>query len=121
MILMAEKGIRSEIYYSVYQYGKATNTHLKDYDRNKELSYIQYWDANHLYGWAMSQKFPVKIFKWVTDVSKIDEIFMKCYNEKRDKGSFLEVDDILKIYIVFKTIYPFFPKKKIWKSRKACS
>ena len=50
MILMAEKGIRSEIYYFVYQYGKATNTHLKDYDRNKELSYIQYWDANHLYG-----------------------------------------------------------------------
>ena len=50
MILMREKGIRSEIYYSVYQYGKATNTHLKDYDRNKELSYIQYWDANHLYG-----------------------------------------------------------------------
>ena len=50
MILKKEKGIRSEIYYSVYQYGKATNTHLKDYDRNKELSYIQYWDANHLYG-----------------------------------------------------------------------
>ena len=36
MILMGEKGIRSEIYYSVYQYGKATNKHLKDYDRNKD-------------------------------------------------------------------------------------
>ena len=60
----------------------------------------------------MSQTLPVKIFKWVTDVSKIGESFIKCYNEKRDKGSFLEVDDILKIYIVFKTIYPFFPKKK---------
>ena len=66
----------------------------------------------------MSQKLPVKIFKWVTDVSKIDESFIKCYNEKRDKGSFLEVDDILKIYIVFKTIYPFFPKKKYEKVEK---
>ena len=67
----------------------------------------------------MSQKLPAKIFKWVTDVSKIDECFIKCYNEKRDKGSFLEIDDILKIYIVFKTIYPFFPKKKNMKKSKS--
>ena len=24
----------------------------KDYDKNKESSYIQYWDINNLYGWA---------------------------------------------------------------------
>ena len=40
MVLMIERGIKSEIHYSVYQYGKATNKHMKDYDRNKELSYI---------------------------------------------------------------------------------
>ena len=38
---------------------------LKNYDKNIELSYIMYLDANNLYGWAMSQNLPAKGFKWV--------------------------------------------------------
>ena len=34
---------------------------MKDYDKNKQSSYFQYWDANNLHGWAMSQKLKVKI------------------------------------------------------------
>ena len=30
--------------------------------KNKESSYLKYWDVNNLYSWAMSQKPPVKIF-----------------------------------------------------------
>ena len=30
------------------------NKYMKDYNKNKELSYIQYWDVNNLYGWTMS-------------------------------------------------------------------
>ena len=33
---------------------------MKTYDKNKESSNLNYWDANSLYGWAVSQKLPVK-------------------------------------------------------------
>ena len=37
---------------------------MKNYNNNEESSYIQYLDANNLYGWAMSKKLPVNGFKW---------------------------------------------------------
>ena len=39
--------------------------------------YIQYLDANNLYGWAMSQKFPVDGFKWKKNILKFNEDFIK--------------------------------------------
>ena len=41
---------------------------MKNYDEDKESSYIQYLHANNLYGWTMSQKLPVNNFKWVEDI-----------------------------------------------------
>ena len=46
----------------------------------------------NLYGWAMSQKLPVNGFKWVENLSKFNEDFLKNYDENSDKGYFLEVD-----------------------------
>ena len=40
----------------------------------------------------MSQPLPVDGFKWVKNVSKIDEDFIKNYDEDSDKGYILEVD-----------------------------
>ena len=50
MLLMVEEGIRGEICYSIHRYAKANNKYMKDYDKNIESSYIQYLDANNLYG-----------------------------------------------------------------------
>ena len=54
MLLMVEKGIRGGICHSIYPYAKA-NKYMKDYAKNEESPYIQYWDVNNLYGWAMSK------------------------------------------------------------------
>ena len=68
MLLMVEEGIRGGICHSIHRYAKANNKYMKNYDKNKESSYIQYLDANNLYGWAMSQKLPVNGFKWIKNV-----------------------------------------------------
>ena len=91
ILLMVEKGIRGGICHSIYRYAKANNKYMKDYDKNKESSYFQYWDVNNLYGWTMSQKLSVNNFKWIKDTSQFNEDFIKNYNEESDKGYFLEV------------------------------
>ena len=93
MLLMIEEGIRSGICHAVHRYAKANNEYMKDYEESKESSYIQYLDANNLYGAAMSEKLPINGFKWVNDISKIDKKFVKSYDKKiSDKGYILEVD-----------------------------
>ena len=95
MLLMVEKGIRGGICHSIHRYAKANNKYMKNYNNNnEESSYIQYLDANNLYGWSMSKKLPVNGFKWL-DSDKINEInddFIKNYNENDNKGYILEVD-----------------------------
>ena len=92
MLLMVEERIRGGICHTIHRHAKANNKSMKNYDKNKESSYIQYLDANNLYGWAMSQKLPVNGFKWINDVMEIDEKFIKNYDEDIDKGYILEVD-----------------------------
>ena len=55
MLLMVEEGIRGGICHSIQRCTKANNKYMKNYDENEKSSYIQYLDANNLYGWAMSQ------------------------------------------------------------------
>ena len=92
MLLIVEKGIRGGIEYAINSFTKANNKYIKDYDKNKESSYLKYWDVNNLSGWAMSQKLPVNDFKYVEDISEFDGSFIKSYNEKSDEGHFFEID-----------------------------
>ena len=47
---------------------------MKNYHKSIESSYLEYLDANKVYGWAMSQKLPVNSFEWIEkdDLSKFD-------------------------------------------------
>ena len=92
MSLMVEKGIRGAIFHAIYRYAKSDNKYMKNYDKNKEVLHILYLEANNLYGWAMSQEFPVNGFKWKKHVLKINEDFIKNYDEDSNKGYILEVD-----------------------------
>ena len=92
MLLMVEEGIRGGMCHAIHRYAKANNKYMKNYDEKEESSYIQYLDANNLYGWTMSQKLPVSGFKWKKYISKFTEEFIKNYDENSDKGYILEVD-----------------------------
>ena len=65
---------------------------MNNYDKNEESSQLKYCDINYLYGWAMSQKLSVNGLKWVKDLSKFNELFIKSYNEESDERNFLKVD-----------------------------
>ena len=63
MLLIIEKGIRGGICNAVHHYAKANNKYMRDYDENKQSSYLNYCDANNFYCWAMSQKLPTCNFE----------------------------------------------------------
>ena len=47
---MVDKCINGGICHAIHQYAKANKKYMKDYDENKDLSYLKYWDVNNLYG-----------------------------------------------------------------------
>ena len=86
---MFERGIRGGITQSVHRWAKANNRYMgPKFNLNEKVDYLQYLDANNLYGWAMSQPLPTGGFKWVQ--VKFEEI-SKLANLK-NKGHLLEVD-----------------------------
>ena len=70
---------------------KVNNNDIKDYDRNKESSYLKYCDVNNLYGQSMLQKLPVNKFEWTEDAFRFNEDFIKNYDEESNERYFLEV------------------------------
>ena len=85
---------------------------MKDHDKNKELSYIQYWDVNNLYGSAMSQKLSVNKFEWKKDAFQFSEDFIKNYNEESDERCFFKVDvQYLKKLPELRNDLPFLPDR----------
>ena len=85
---------------------------MKNYDKNKESSYIQYLDANNLHGWEMSQKLPAGGFKQKKNILKFNEDFIKNYREDSDKVYIFEVDlDYPKQFHDLHDDFPFFVER----------
>ena len=107
MLMMFERGIRGGMTHIAKRYSEANNKYMKDYDPEKPSKYIQYLDANNLYGWAMSQSLPTGGFKWMSNITKekVMEILEKTnssMNNSVKRGYIFEVD----------LEYP----KELWKS-----
>ena len=117
---MVEEGIRGRICHPIHRHAKANNKYMKNYDKNKESSYIQYLDGDNLHGWSMSQKLPGNGFKWIKNLTEIDEKFIKNYDEDSDKVFILEVE--IKYHRKLHDLHsglPFLPKRmKIDKCEK---
>ena len=60
---------------------KANNHYLDDFDVSKPENYLMYWDANNLYGWAMSQYLPYKNISLNSEID-IDTILKTDDNSK---------------------------------------
>ena len=67
MLLMFERGIRGGITQSIHRYARACNNYIGEH---KESSFLQYLDANNLYGWVMIQPLSTGGFERVSGVSK---------------------------------------------------
>ena len=100
MLLMFKRGIRGGITQSVHKWAIANNPYMGcKYDPLRPTNYLQYVDANNLYGWAMSQPLPTGEFKWV-DIENLKQearelkktIDMMVRNSNRGYGYVLEVD-----------------------------
>ena len=83
---MVQLGMRGGVSTIMHRHEKANNKYMKNYEKDKDSSYLMYLDANNLYGWAMSQKLPMGKFKWG------DEKTFNMSNYSGDKGCIIECD-----------------------------
>ena len=88
MLLMFKRGIRGGITQIVKRYARTINKYMNDYDLQKPSRYLQYLDANNLYGWVMSQPLPTGGFRWVD----INPGQVKELSVREDRGYLMEVD-----------------------------
>ena len=67
MLMSFEAGTRGGMSICSHRYEKTNNPYMKvSYNPKKTNKYLGYFDANNLYGYAMSQPLPTGGFKWMT-------------------------------------------------------
>ena len=58
MHLFVEKGMRGGISYIAKRYCRTNNKYVENYDEGSDNSFIMYFVANNLCGWAMTKYLP---------------------------------------------------------------
>ena len=89
--MMFDRGIRGGITHISKRYAEANNKYMVNYNPDKPSTYIQYLDANDLYGWTMSQPLPTHWFKWLHDLT-VDSVINLLEKRKTNRGYIFEVD-----------------------------
>ena len=78
--------MNQELEEAIHKYAKANNRYMKNFNKNIPSTYLQYLDANNLYGWAMCKKLPVDGFKWIDNLSTFNGNSIKNFDENSDIG-----------------------------------
>jgi len=63
MYNMVNAGIRGGMSFMAKKYAEANNKFMSNYNKSKKSTFIDYWDVNNLYGWAMMPPLPIGDFK----------------------------------------------------------
>jgi hypothetical protein len=98
MLFMIENGIREGISQCSNRHARANNKYMgKTFDKSKDSVFIQYLDANNLYGWAMIKYLPYGGLKWCNtniDVMNISDNSPKGYILEADLSYPKEIHDL---------------------------
>lgn len=96
-LLFVERGLRGGISQCSNRYSKANNQYMgTDFDVNKPVQYLMYFDVNNLYGWAMTQPLPISDYIWINienfkDIEKFHK-YVTSLSDTAPFGYLFEVD-----------------------------
>ena len=91
MYLFVESGIRGGVSQISHRRGQLNVPGYDGYNKEEANKYSMYWDANNLYGWAMSQPLPVGDFRWLND-EDVNELKIYDIVDDNERGYIYECD-----------------------------
>ena len=78
MLSMFEEGKRGGISQAIHKYATANNKYMKNFNKRVISTFLQYLDANNLYGWAMFKKLPIEGCQWIDVKEYAEEKIKSC-------------------------------------------
>ena len=111
-LILFERGIRGGVSQISDRYASANNSHLETYDATKPNSFIQFLDANNLYGWACQQPLTMRNFRHL-DKEELLNFDVMSISDYSDKGYLIEVSLSYPSYLHDKhNCFPLAPVKR---------